>query len=182
MRKLKNRWLSGMLVMSLLPTVLKAQTAVIDAEIRPRAEFRDGYKTLTPVGKDAGAFTSQRTRLGLGYNSGLLNTKITIQDARIFGQNANASADATTGIYEAWAEVLIVPGGALKIGRQELKFDDNRLFSAPAWSNTGTAHDLALFKYQLNDWKVTTFLQATKRFLRARKTWDRSWMCCSTTK
>lgn len=145
--------MTGLLIMILAPTVLPAQTVLIDAEIRPRTEYRDGYKTVIPTSKDAGLFTSQRTRIGIGYTSGLLNTQITLQDSRIFGQNPSASSDATTGLYEAWGELLVMPGGTLKVGRQTLKFDDNRLFSAPAWSNTGTAHDVALFNYQLNDWK-----------------------------
>jgi len=143
-----------LLVLAMAPRILPAQTVLIDAEIRPRTEYRDGYKTVHPDSRDAGFFTSQRTRIGLGYTSGLLNTQITLQDSRIFGQNAIASSDATTGIYEAWAELLVMPGGTLKVGRQTLKYDDNRLFSAPAWGNTGTAHDVALFNYQLNDWKV----------------------------
>jgi len=131
-----------------------AQTVVIDGEIRPRVEYRDGYaKPLLDI-NDPGVFTIQRTRLGLTFRSGVLSTQITLQDARTFGQNANASSDATTGIYEAWAEMLLVPGGSFKIGRQTLNYDDKRLFSSPAWSNTGTAHDVALFKYNVNDFQA----------------------------
>ena len=115
-----------------VPNLLKSQTVVIDGEIRPRTEYRDGYTKPILTTNDPGIFTSQRTRLGLTFTSGILTTQITLQDARVFGQFSNTSTDATTGIYEAWAEMLLIPGGSLKLGRQIIKYDDNRLFSAPA--------------------------------------------------
>ena len=141
-------------ILGILFISTNAQTVVINGEIRPRVEYRDGYAKPLLETNDPGVFTIQRTRLGLTFTSGVLSTQITLQDSRTFGQNPNASSDATTGIYEAWAEMLLVPGGSLKIGRQTLKYDDNRLFSAPAWSNTGTAHDVALLKYNINDFQA----------------------------
>ena len=143
-----------MCVVGLIPMVSGAQTVVIDGEIRPRTEFQNGYKTPISTTNDPGIFTSQRTRLGLTFTSGLLTTQITLQDSRVFGQYATASSDATTGLYEAWANMLLLPGGSLTIGRQTVKYDDNRLFSAPAWSITGTTHDLAVFKYSINDFQA----------------------------
>lgn len=140
-------------VITFLVFYSKSQTVVIDGEIRPRVEYRDGYSKPILNANDPGVFTSQRTRLGLTFTSGILTTQITLQDARIFGQYENTSTLASTGIYEAWAEMLLMPGGSLKLGRQTIKYDDNRLFSAPAWSITGTTHDLALFKYNINDFQ-----------------------------
>jgi len=131
----------------------KAQTVVVDGEIRPRMEYRDGYGKPLLETNDPGVFAIQRTRLNLAYSTGVLNTQITFQDSRTFGQTASSSDVATTGLFEAWGEMLILPGGSFKIGRQMLKYDDNRLFSAPAWSNTGTSHDVALFKYAVNDFQ-----------------------------
>ncbi|HET7733745.1 MAG TPA: alginate export family protein [Paludibacter sp.] len=131
-----------------------AQTVVIDGEIRPRTEYRDGYGKPLLTTNDPGVFTIQRTRLGMTFTSGLLTTQITLQDSRTFGQAANASDVASTGIYEAWAEMLLVPGGSFKIGRQTLKYDDSRLFSSPPWSNTGTTHDVGVFKYNINDFQA----------------------------
>lgn len=141
-------------VSTVIPTLVHGQNVVVDAEIRPRTEMRDGFKIPNAEGKDPGFFTSQRTRLGLTYASGLLNAQVTLQDARVYGQFANAATEASTGLFEGWAELLLLPGGSLKIGRQTIKYDDSRLFSSPAWSNTGTTHDLVLFKYNLNDWQL----------------------------
>ena len=139
--------------LGLISAVLSAQTVVVDGEIRPRFEYRDGYSKPLLETNDPGFFAIQRTRLNLSYVTGVLNTQITFQDSRTFGQTASSSETATTGIFEAWAEMLVVPGGSVKVGRQVLKYDDNRLFSGAAWSNTGTSHDVALFKYCVNDFQ-----------------------------
>ena len=146
---------AGLLAVSTaIPAKVLSQNVVIDAEIRPRTEMRDGFKSPNAEGKDPGIFTSQRTRLGLTYTSGLLNAQVTLQDARVYGQFASSAPEASTALYEGWAELVLVPGGTLKVGRQTIKYDDSRLFSSPAWSNSGTTHDLALFKYNLNDWQL----------------------------
>jgi Alginate export len=143
--------LLGVMVFS--PVASKAQTVIIDGEIRPRVEYRDGFVKPLLETNDPGVFAIQRTRLNLVYTTGVLNTQITFQDSRTFGQTASSSDVATTGLYEAWAEMLVMPGGSVKVGRQVLKYDDNRLFSAASWSNTGTSHDVALFKYCVNDFQ-----------------------------
>jgi hypothetical protein len=134
--------------------LLKSQTVVIDAEIRPRTEYQNGFSQPITTANDPGIFTSQRTRLGFTFTSGLLTTQITLQDSRVFGSVGNSATTATTGLFEAWANMLLFPGGSLTVGRQAIKYDDNRLFSASAWSNTGTTHDLMLFKYNINDFQA----------------------------
>jgi len=131
-----------------------AQTVVIVGEIRPRTEYQDGFSTPILNANDPGIFTSQRTRLGFNFTSGLLTTQVTLQDSRVFGSVANSATTATTGLFEAWANMLLFPGGSLTVGRQAIKYDDNRLFSASAWSNTGTTHDLMVFKYNINDFQA----------------------------
>jgi len=143
-----------LLIALILTLVLEAQTIVIDGEIRPRTEFQDGYSKPISTANDPGVFTTQRTRLNFAYSNALISTMVSLQDARVFGQEANASSTATVSIYEAWGDVVLLPGVSLKIGRQAVKYDDNRLFSSPIWSNTGTSHDMATLKYRINDWQI----------------------------
>ena len=153
---MKTKYIKSLLICALgfLPLVTNAQDVAIDAEIRPRTEYRDGFTKPLLTTNDPGVFTTQRTRINMSFTSGLLTTLITLQDARTFGQAALASDVATTTVYEAWADMLLVPGGSFKIGRQALNYDDKRLFSSPTWSNTGTAHDMALIKYNINDFQA----------------------------
>ena len=119
----------------------------IDGEFRPRTEFRDGFrKPLVDTLKPAYA-TLQRTRLSVNYKSGILNTQLTMQDSRVWGQTDTKTV-TTIGIYEAWADMLLAPGLSATVGRQALKYDDQRIFGTSNWTNTGQAHDLALFKYK----------------------------------
>lgn len=142
-----------------------AQKVTIDAELRPRTEFRDGFTSPLVRGANvsdnrAAALMLQRTRLGASYESNALNAKITLQDARVFGaydkngQQLSSDTINTFGVYEAWAELLVLPGTSFKIGRQALQFEDGRIFSASAWSNTGSAHDMAQLKYSMPGFDV----------------------------
>lgn len=154
MKGKKMVYASLLAVLVNLSPAVEGQNVLIDVEIRPRTEMRDGFKIPNVQGKDPGVFTSQRTRLGFSYGSGLLQAQLTLQDARVYGQFASSATDASTGLFEGWAEILLAPGSSIRIGRQPIKYDDSRLFSSPAWSISGTTHDLALFKFNLNDWQL----------------------------
>lgn len=123
----------------------------IDAEIRPRSEFRQGFGQPLPDTLKSALVTLQRTRLNFNYKGGVLSARLVLQDARVFGEtDTKQPATASTGslgIYEAWAELLIHSGTSIKIGRQGIQFEDGRLFSLSPWSNTGNSHDLAQLRY-----------------------------------
>ena len=120
----------------------------IDAEFRPRTEFREGYRKPLSDTLNPAFVTSQRTRFNADYKSKILNARISLEDSRIWGNTDLKSNSTKTAIYEAWFEYLITSGLSLQMGRQPLKYDDNRLFSSPAWSNSGMAHDVLVLKYK----------------------------------
>lgn len=130
----------------------------IDAEFRPRTEFRQGFNQPLADTLNPAFVTMQRTRLNFGYKSGLVNARLTLQDARVFGETDTRQSTTTTtgslGIYEAWAELLVCSGTSLKIGRQGIQFEDGRLFSLSPWSNTGNSHDLAQLMYRMEGLNV----------------------------
>jgi len=145
----------GMILILSNSTGAIAQELTISAELRPRTEYRSGYGSPIEESASPGVFTTQRTRLSASYKSSYLKTNLTFQDSRTFGESAITSEASTSSgalsVYEAWADILLLPGGSVTIGRQALGYDDSRLLSSPNWSNTGTAHDAAVFKYQLED-------------------------------
>ena len=146
--------MKGLLLMLVVAKGVCAQTLLLEGEIRPRTEFRLGYGQPLPIVHDPGVFTMQRTRLNLSFESEFCNVKVVLQDARIFGQEPHNSDMATVGVNEAWAEVELLDSVRLRLGRQGICFDDNRLFSSPAWSNTGSSHDMALLHYNHNNWQL----------------------------
>jgi hypothetical protein len=133
-------------------TNILAQTT-IDGEFRPRIEFRDGVKKPLTDTLKPDYITLQRTRLSANYKSGILNTQLTLQDSYVWGQTDTKSV-TTIGVYEAWVELLLIKDFSATIGRQAIKYDDQRIFSVSNWTNSGQAHDLVLFKYKVSKLKT----------------------------
>ncbi len=142
----------------------------ISGQIRTRPEYRNGQGT--PQVKDTAAafFTTQRTRLNIGYSGYRYKIYTCLQDVRVWGQDASTintiSSAANTGfmVHEAWGEISLVDTGkvvknfTLKIGRQELAYDDQRLLGNLDWLQQARTHDAALLKFNHHGW--TTHLGA----------------------
>ena len=107
----------------------------VDAQLRPRFEFRHGYKTLFPNDTDPAAFVSQRTRLNFGYKTEKLNFYVSAQDVRVWGDvpQLNVADENGFSLHQAWAEVSLVSDLNLKIGRQEIVYDDQRFLRNYFW-------------------------------------------------
>src|SRR4249919_3599073 len=58
---------------------------VVSAELRPRLEFRDGYRTLPTEDSKPAAFVSQRSRLNVAYSQKKFSLKVSLQDVRTWG-------------------------------------------------------------------------------------------------
>jgi hypothetical protein len=128
----------------------------IDAELRPRYEYRHGYKTLFPNKTDAASFVSQRTRVGTKYSTEKLRLYVSIQNVRAWGDvpQLNISDKNGIGLHEAWGEIIWSPNVSLKLGRQEVIYDDHRIFGNVGWAQQARSHDLALIKYAKNQFKM----------------------------
>ncbi len=112
-------------------TTLHAQL-VFSGQLRVRSEYRDGQ--VRPSVKDTvpAIFVSQRTRISAGYTGYRFKLFATLQDVRVWGQDASTINRVTADVYdglmlhEAWAEISLVDTGKvvrdfyLRIGRQEL--------------------------------------------------------------
>ena len=122
----------------------------LSGEFRPRTEVSHGYKSLASEDQDASTFTAQRTRLNFLYKAQGINTKLVLQDVRTWGSQAQlvGNEDYATSIHEAWAEVFFSPEFSLKAGRQELIYDDHRIFGSVGWAHQARSHDVAIFKYE----------------------------------
>jgi len=129
----------------------KAQFS-LTGEFRPRTEISKGYKMLANENQDASTVTTQRSRLNFIFNAESVKTKLVLQDVRRWGSQKQLvkNEDFATSIHEAWAEVLFTPEFSLKAGRQELVYDDSRIFGNVGWAQQARSHDVAVFKYENN--------------------------------
>ncbi len=136
----------------------------ITAQLRARTELRDGYGTILPKTATSAIFTSQRTRLGVGYNMYRLKFNVTLQDVRVWGQDAstiNATTVANNNglqLHEAWAEILLTDTTiknkmlSLKLGRQEIIYDDQRILGNADFLQQARTFDASILKFETKDY------------------------------
>ena len=151
-------------------SVTKVQAQLtIGAQIRPRAEYRDGVGTLQLKTNDPAFFISQRSRLSLNYKTNRVILQTSFQDVRVWGQDASTISNADgskLSLHEAWAEIILsnskdtsfktknVDYFAVKIGRQELVYDDQRLLGNLDWLQQARRHDAIVFKLLNKGWQA----------------------------
>lgn len=123
---------------------------IVGTQIRPRAEFRNGFKTLTEEGRDPAFFIEQRSRLFADYKAGPFQVKINFQDVRIWGSTSQIyKSDPTlTNIYEAWGLYHFNPNWSVKIGRMDLDYDNARFLGDLDWAAQGRSHDAFLISFK----------------------------------
>ncbi|WP_456376289.1 alginate export family protein [Lutibacter sp.] len=128
----------------------------ISGELRPRAEYRNGYKTLTPDDVDAALFVSQRTRLNTKYVTNDYTFFLSFQDVRVWGdvKQLNTSDKNGLTLHQAWGQVKFNPNFSVKFGRQEIVYDDHRIFGNVGWAQQARSHDAAIFKFGNENYKL----------------------------
>ncbi len=119
----------------------------ISAEVRPRAEFRDGFKTLRGDNDKPAFFTEQRTRLYFNYQEEKFLIHIALQDVRIWGATSQIykSDPSLTNIYEGYGQYFFSPSWSVKAGRQAIDYNNARFFGNLGWAQQGRSHDALLF-------------------------------------
>jgi len=156
---------SSLLFCVLIHLSVHAQLSA-SGQFRLRTEFRDGQGAPLPEGTNPAFFISQRTRLNIGYQMYRLKFGLSLQDVRVWGQDVSTINRTTTQnndglmLYEAWAEIQLTDSTlrnkalSLKIGRQELVYDDQRLIGNLDWLQQGRRFDAAVFKYETANWMI----------------------------
>ena len=142
---------------------VKAQMT-LTGQVRTRSEFRDGQGTLAQTGDVPAFFTSQRTRLNFGYTGYRFKFFTAVQDVRVWGQDAstyNRTTQQTLNglmLQEAYAEINLndttskIENFSLKIGRQEIAYDDQKLLGSLDWLQQARRHDAAILKFSNKGW------------------------------
>ncbi|GAB1451706.1 alginate export family protein [Draconibacterium sp.] len=148
------KYLSLVVIGLFIANVAAAQFS-LTGEFRPRTEFNHGYKALAYEDQDWSIPTTQRSRLNAMFNNEIVKTKLTLQDVRYWGGQAQLvnNEDYAVSVHEAWADVELAKNFSIKAGRQELVYDDHRIFGNVAWTQQARSHDVALFKYE-KDFKL----------------------------
>ena len=120
----------------------------LSGEVRPRMEYLHGYSTLTDKDSDPAGFTSQRTRINFNYSNERIKMGVSMQDVFLWGSKPQLfTTSNTVSVHQAWGQYFLTPSLSLKLGRQELSYDDERIFGNSNWDQQGRSHDVALLRY-----------------------------------
>lgn len=160
---LSKSLLLGLAFTALSHNEAKAQFT-LTGQVRPRTEVRDGQGTLQKKDDDAAVFTSQRTRLNAGYGGYRFKIFMALQDVRVWGQDQSSinrtTTDANDGLmlHEAWGEIFLndtvskIKNLSLKIGRQEIAYDDQKVIGGLDWLQQARRHDAIVLKFANKGW------------------------------
>jgi hypothetical protein len=125
----------------------------ISGEYRPRMIIDNGYKGPKETSDPAIVSISQRTRINFGYGSEKLETYLSVQDVRFWGDDDRYSSSGLLGntaslsVHQAWFALKPTSEIIIKTGRQQFSYDDQRLLSRRGWNDYQVTYDAVLFKY-----------------------------------
>ncbi|MBK8352630.1 MAG: alginate export family protein [Saprospirales bacterium] len=111
-----------------------------------RLEQRHGYRNLANLNSKSAVFFTQRVRLNFDYQNKYVRLFTSIQDARVWGNEPQAQNVGSFGLHEGWAEIFIKDKASIKLGRQELVYDDHRLLGNLDWVMAARSHDGLVIK------------------------------------
>ncbi|GAA0878156.1 alginate export family protein [Algoriphagus jejuensis] len=141
----------------LLVAQAHAQSVSLDADIRPRFEYRHGYGSPLPEGADPAAFVTQRSRLNFGYADTKLKVYFSVQDVSTWGdtrQLAINDENNSFSLFQAWLSYSFTDTWSMKLGRQTFSYDDQRMLGEVDWTMQGRFHDAATLTYAKNGFKT----------------------------
>lgn len=113
----------------------------LDAQVRSRGEFRTGLGTLPDGYSYSNLFVNDRVRLGFGWERNNISMRIAVQHAGVWQNGDKKNTLGNITLHEAWAKMTFGKGFFAQVGRQELSYDDERLFGTHDWAPSGRAHD-----------------------------------------
>jgi len=134
-----------------------AQEFILDADIRPRFEYRHGYGSLFPDDAKAGAFVTQRSRLNMGFKDDKLSLYFSMQEVSTWGDEQTLTAtdnNNSFSLFQAWIRYVFTENWAIKLGRQTISYDDQRILGEVDWTMQGRFHDAAIIQYSKDKLKL----------------------------
>lgn len=146
----KNLYITACL--TLLTAAYSMAQVTVSAEVRPRTEFRNGFKTLTDDSRDPSLFTEQRSRLYFDYADTAFRFRVAFQDIRVWGETTQIFKEeyGKAFLSEAWGQYYFNSAFSVKVGRQIISYDNERFLGGLEWAQQGRRHDALLLMYDKN--------------------------------
>lgn len=132
----------------LIPLTSNAQFTITGQYLN-RTEYQNGYGTFITTNEDAKIFTGHRFRLNFLYEEDRLKMGGSVQDVRQWGDTKPIkNGDGFLTVHEAWAQYEILESLRIKVGRQELDYDNVRFIGNLDWAFTARAFDVGVIQYE----------------------------------
>lgn len=115
----------------------------LDAQLRPRATFDTGRDFSDEVG-DNHEYVTQRARLGVTLaDADGLSFVLRVQDVRVWGEEDNTTDFQANGfdVHEAYGAMVFGETVRVRVGRQEIAFDNERLVGPLNWTQRARSFD-----------------------------------------
>lgn len=135
---------------------VQAQELDVNLQVRPRFEYRNGYKTLLPKGQKGTSQISQRSRLNFNYKQDDLIVKLTLQNTRTWGDVPTATVSDKNGVavFEAWAQYNFTEKWSARMGRQVLSYYNQRILGEQDWGQQAQSHDAFIVSFHTEKQKL----------------------------
>lgn len=149
MIRFKNLLKGALLAGAVSLTLNLSAQFTLSGEVRPRTEYRHGFKKPIVEGQDPALFTEQRTRLISSYKKDKVEFYVSLQDVRIWGgaNQVYKSDPAMTNMHQAWGKYKFTDNLSITAGRMELNYDNARIMGNLGWAAQSRSHDLLKFTY-----------------------------------
>lgn len=164
---------------SLFPLLSRAQknqqnqepenSFIFSGQLRPRLEFRDGNFQPLVKGQDPAALVSERIRFKMDYHyKDFLTVRLSPQTVGVWGQEAMVQGAENSGnkiaFFEAWSQLKLSPNWDVRLGRQVISLDDERMFGELDWAQGARAHDALSFFFHKNNYEVKSFFAYNQNY------------------
>ena len=165
------------LFLAVLPSVVQAQeeentpenSFTLSAQLRPRFEYRNGAYIPLQEGEKPAILVNNRTRLNFDYHHGdQLQLFLSFQNVNIWGQAPQVQVKDRTGglsVFEAYAALPIYEDLNIKIGRQMIVLDEDRIFGSLDWHPAGRAHDAVNINWKNDKLTLRSFFAFNQNYL-----------------
>ena len=133
-----------------------AQELEVNLQIRPRFEYRNGYKELMKDDSYPTSFVSQRSRMNFFYKQEKFKANVSFQNIRVWGDVATTSPADKNGValFESWISYDFNSNWTAKFGRQVLSYDNQRIMGGIDWLQQGQSHDAFLITNKKKNYQL----------------------------
>ncbi|MGL5691679.1 MAG: alginate export family protein, partial [Bacteroidales bacterium] len=137
----------------------KNNTFSMSAQVRARAEYRNGALFPFDDTDKSVFFINNRARLSMDYSRSNLQMRFSAQHVGVWGQDPQIDKNGRFMLNEAWAKMYFGDNRFFaQLGRFALSYDDERILGGLDWNVAGRFHDALRLGYESGEHKVHAIL------------------------